>query len=132
MRALSLAVAAAIAAFAGGAGCASSQDDAVTSTARDFYDALGAGDTGAACALLAPTTRSELETSSGRPCPEALAEEEIPPASDPSDVAAFGTMARVRLDGDTAFLTRFQDGWAVLSAGCTPREGTYDCVVKGG
>jgi hypothetical protein len=112
--------------------CANSQDGAVSSVTRDFYEALAVGDVDAACTLLAPTTRLELERSSGGSCTESLPGE-VPAAGDPTDIAVFGTVARVRLAGDTAFLARFQGGWAVLAAGCSPQEDApYLCMLAGG
>lgn len=99
--------------------------------ARDFYVALSQHDGRAACDLLAPTTRSELEQSSGKDCSVAVTEE-VQPAGDPQQVSVFGTSAQVRYDGDTAFLSRFRYGWRVLAAACRPRtSGPYDCSVKG-
>ena len=79
------------------------------------------GDGAAACALLAPTTRSELEQSTGKECAVAILEEAPDAGGDGGDVQVFGVMAQVRWDGDTVFLTRMPDGWRVLAAGCVPR-----------
>ena len=39
----------------------------------------------------------------------------------------------MRLDKDTLFLARFDQGWRVTAAGCTPHgDLPYDCTVKGG
>lgn len=104
----------------------------MSAVTRDFYGALATGDVEAACTMLAPRTRSELEMSSGKACVDALPGE-VPEAGDPTDIAAFGTVARVRLEDDTAFLARFQDGWAVLAAGCSPHaEAPYVCTLAGG
>jgi hypothetical protein len=49
-----------------------------------------------------------------------------------SSVAVYGLQAEVILSGDTVFLSRFEDGWRVIAAGCTPQEGKpFDCLVKG-
>lgn len=98
-----------------------------------FATAVDQRDGAAACALLAPSTRTELEQSAGRRCARALLEELTGTGGDRSAVDVYGTMARVRQGEDTLFLTRMQDGWHVLAAGCTPRpHAMYDCVVKGG
>ncbi len=114
-------------------GCGSSQDADVRSSASTFYDAVDAGDGARACELLTPRTRSELEQSSGQPCAEAIRAERVPQVDHPTDVSAFGTMAQVRYHGETTFLTRFQDGWRVVAAACTPGPaGVYDCRISGG
>lgn len=120
-----------LASAATAAGCGNTQDDAVLQVAHDFYGALSEHDGDAACDLLAPATRSELEQSSGKDCSAAVTEE-VQPASDPQRVRVFGTSAQVRYDGETAFLARFQDGWRVMAASCRPQaSGPYDCSVKG-
>lgn len=114
-------------------GCGGSQDDAVSDTAAEFYTAVADGDGAAACVLLAPATRSELEQSSGQSCDQAIGSEGLPTVGDPIEVAAFGTSGWVRFDGETAFLSRFTEGWRVIAAGCTARdERPHDCKITGG
>ena len=113
-------------------GCGGSQDAAVRDLAEEFYGAVADGDGAAACALLAPTTRSELEQSTGKECAVAILEEPPMLGGDGGDVQVFGVMAQVRRDGDTVFLTRMPDGWRVLAAGCAPRPtAPYDCACEG-
>jgi hypothetical protein len=114
--------------------CAGSQDDAVTEAAATYAEALTQEDGAAACSFLAPSTRSELERSSGKPCAEAVLEEAVTDVGARVEVAAYGTMAQVRFAQDTVFLTRFKAGWRILAAACTPPEspGPYDCQVQGG
>ncbi len=114
--------------------CGGSQDVAAADTAEAFYGALGQGDGAAACALLTPATRSELEQSSGKACDQAILEELSTTRGDDHEVVeVFETMAQVRWRDETVFLTRMPEGWRVLAAGCTPRAGDpYNCVVKGG
>jgi len=115
------------------AGCGSSQDGAVEEAAGEFYAALAARDGGRACALLAPSTRSEVEQSTGKPCSSAILEERLPDPSSPQAVEVFGTAGEVRYDGEVAFLAAFADGWRVVAAGCTPQDPhPYDCLVAGG
>ena len=117
------------------AGCGSASDPQVQDVARDFYGAVDARDGGAACALLAPRTRDELEQSSGRPCPEAILEEDLPAPGGTDQVSRFGTAAQVRHANDTTFLSRFESGWLVVAVGCSRAVGPgqrYDCRVKGG
>ncbi|MEU0268669.1 hypothetical protein [Nocardioides sp. NPDC006303] len=114
-------------------GCGSGQDQAVRDSAAAFQDAVAAQDWARACALLAPETRSELESAAKLPCDDALAEEDLPAPGVPDDVDVFGTMAEVRYQGETLFLTRFADGWRMFAAGCTPQQPKpYDCAVHGG
>ena len=63
--------------------CGNSQDDAVRTAVDGFYDALAAGEGERACVPLAPATRSELEQSSGKPCAQAILEEDVPEVDDP-------------------------------------------------
>lgn len=113
-------------------GCGGSQDAAVADLAERFRGAVADGDGAAACALLAPATRGELEQSTGKECAAAILEEAPGARGEGGDVQVFGTMAQVRGDGDTVFLTRMPDGWRVLAAGCAPRaKAPYECAVKG-
>lgn len=113
--------------------CGSAQDQPVGQTAGQFYSAVADGDGRVACHLLAPDTLVELEQSAQKPCAEALVEEDLPAVRDRGRVRAFGTMAQVRYDGETVFLTRFADGWKIMAAGCTPTAPErYDCQVQGG
>ena len=113
-------------------GCAGAQDGAAQRAAQAFYTAVAAGDGAAACAALAAPTRAELEQSSGKPCEQAVLEEDVPEVGQPVDVQVFGTMAEVSYDGERAFLSRYSDGWRVVAAACTTdRADRYDCMVKG-
>jgi hypothetical protein len=104
----------------------------VDSTAASFYRAFAAHDGLKACDLLAPATRSEVAQSAGKPCPQALLEEDVPSPGSPIRTEVFGTMAEVRYVGETAFLTRFDGGWKVMAVSCThPPNQPYDCQVKG-
>jgi hypothetical protein len=114
--------------------CGGSQDDAVTKAAETYVDALAQDNGAAACSVLAASTRSELEQSSGKACGEAILDEAVTDVGARVSVAAYGTMAQVRFAQDTVFLTRFKAGWRVLAAACTAPEtqGPYDCQVRGG
>ncbi|MFE3998711.1 hypothetical protein ACFX43_07910 [Nocardioides sp. YIM B13467] len=114
-------------------GCGSEQDEAVRGKATAFQEAVAAQDWARACALLAPETRSELESAAKKPCDGALAEEGLPTPGAPDGVDVFGTMAEVRYRGETVFLTRFADGWRLYAAGCMPQHPEpYDCALHGG
>ncbi|MFE6645620.1 hypothetical protein ACFVJS_03595 [Nocardioides sp. NPDC057772] len=114
-------------------GCGSGQDEAVRERAAAFEDAVASEDWAGACALLAPETRTELEAAAKLPCAEALAEESLPAPGTLERVDVFGTMAEVRYQGETVFLTKFADKWLLHAAGCTPQHPKpYDCALHGG
>ncbi len=69
-------------------GCGGSQDSDVEAVAGRFYEAVRAQDGEAACALLAPKTRSEVEQSSGTRCADGLLEEAIPAVAAQAEVKA--------------------------------------------
>jgi hypothetical protein len=71
--------------------------------------------------------------SAGKPCEQAVLEEDVAPADAPRRVSVFGTQAMVDYGGETTFLARFQRGWKVMAAGCTPvPQEPYDCAISGG
>ena len=48
-------------------------------------------------------------------------------------VETYGVGAQVRYTHETTFLSRFEDGWFVMAAGCAPApQDRYDCVVEAG
>lgn len=124
-------LAAAAALLAGGCGGqGSAEKEPAGAAATAFVGAL-AGDPAAACRMLAPDTRQELEDTEG-PCPQSLSTQDLPAASSVRAVEVYGKDAIVRLGQDTLFLARFGDGWRVTAAGCTPREDRpYRCTLKG-
>jgi hypothetical protein len=114
--------------------CSSTEDDSAREAADGFYAALEATDGTAACDLLTPTTKDELEQSAEKPCDQAILEEDVPAVTEAERVKVYDTMAQVRYAEDTVFLTRIDDSWRVLAVGCTrqPHERPYDCTVTGG
>lgn len=115
------------------AGCSNSQEGHVAEVARDFYRALGADDGAAACSLLSERTRSELEKAAQKACDQAILDEGIPTVVGVEQVNSFGVAAQVQFDQETMFLSRFQDGWHVVAAGCTLLpDDRYDCQVEAG
>jgi hypothetical protein len=115
------------------AACGSSQDRAAREVAERFEAAVAQQDGRTACGLLAPETLAQLEQSEQEPCADAVVGERLPGVRVPEQVRVFGTMAQVRYGADTVFLTRFQEGWRVMAAGCTPAPAErYDCQVEGG
>jgi hypothetical protein len=115
-------------------GCSGGDDETVRKAVSDFYAAVSASDGSGACDLLAPETRSELESSSGSSCSQAVLDE-VDPANGTPTLDVFGDGARARVGDDTAFLARFEQGWLVTAAGCSGvrrRDQPYDCDVQGG
>lgn len=111
-------------------GCAGSQDEPVARTAEQLLSAVDSGDGAAACALLAPATRSELESTSGSPCEEAVLEEDLGPPGTAGRTQVFDTMAQTVVGPETLFLSRFDGEWLVTAAACTPVPGgPYDCSI---
>ncbi|MCA2216506.1 hypothetical protein [Jidongwangia harbinensis] len=116
-------------------GCASVDErgDAAAAVAVRLLTAVQGDDGAGACAVLAPETRAELIDSAGRPCAEAILDENLPGPGPIEATAVYGQWAQVRLAGDTLFLAVFPEGWRVVAAGCTPRpDRPYDCVLQGG
>ena len=112
------------------AACGGTQDDAATTAARRLLDAAAASDGAGACAALAPPTRDELEQSSGKPCEEAVLEEELGGGDGPASVEVFDTMAQVVVGAETVFLSRYDGRWRVVAAACTAvPDRPYDCSI---
>lgn len=103
-----------------------------THAVETFEAALKRGDAGAACELLAPPTRKELEQSESEKCAKALPGQDIPATTSEADVDVFGDEAIARVAGDVLFLTNVGGTWMVSAAGCKPQpDQPYDCEVKG-
>jgi nitrous oxide reductase accessory protein NosL len=120
------------------AGCADGQKAAVEQATMDFSAALRTSDGGRACSMLAPLTRQELESSHEQPCPEAITSADLLTPSDLRAVDRFGRQAQVVVEeangrSETWFLSRFDDRWLIVAAGCEPRSGQlpHDCDVEG-
>ena len=112
------------------AGCAGTQDGPAASAARALLEAAHDGNGSAACDLLAPAARSELEQTSGKPCAEAVLEEDLGDGAGPARIEVFDTAAQVVVGADTVFLSRFDGNWLVIAAACTPVPGRpYDCSI---
>ncbi|MEU2431655.1 hypothetical protein ABZ611_19425 [Streptomyces sp. NPDC007861] len=122
-----------VAGTVGGCGSVTARTDEAAALAERFEQAAHGGRPAVACALLAPETRSELEESGRMACGSALAQEQLPRGGRVRGVEVYGRQALVALTGDTLFLSRFDSGWRVVAAGCTPEpDGPYQCTVKGG
>jgi hypothetical protein len=116
------------------AGCGSvgERGDAAGTVAVRMLSAVQGRDGAGACAVLAPDTVAELEESAGKPCGEAILDEDLPGPGTVTASEVYGQWAQVRLTGDTVFLAAFPGGWLVVAAGCTPRPNRpYDCALQG-
>lgn len=112
--------------------CGSKLPEASSSAADRFYHAIEVHDGAAACGLLAPQTRQEVEQSAQASCSSAILDEGIPAAGSVVELRKYGTEAYARMNGDTAFLAEFDDGWKIVAAACTAQDQMpYDCKVKG-
>ncbi len=114
-------------------GCAGA-DAPVRERAQHFHAALAAGDAASACADLAEEARRSLESDEGTSCRDAIIGLGIPAVDDGGAVRRYGSLAQVRHDDETTFLSRYDDGWRVIAAGCKPGTGDqpYDCMVEVG
>jgi hypothetical protein len=116
-----------------GCGSAGERRSDAETAATGFERLLRADDPTGLCTALAPETRSELEESEKASCEKAISSQEIPQGGTTHRVDVYGRQARVVLDADTLFLSRFPDGWKLVAAGCTPRPGRpYQCTLQGG
>lgn len=114
-------------------GCSSGRAAAVDATVARFGSAVSGGDGRAACALLAPAARAEVESSTGLPCPRGLLTEDPRAPGAVTATEVWGDSAQVRAERDTVFLARFASGWKVMAFGCVPQQGRpYDCQVQAG
>src|SRR5688572_5479397 len=104
-----------VAVAAAAVACGSSSEDAAAETARAFELAVAQGEVVRACSLLSERAVSELEQSSGRPCAESILDEGRKDAGAARDVSVHGAAAQVVFDGDTVFLSRFEEGWRVTA-----------------
>ncbi len=112
-------------------GCAAQSDqDSAAAVAARFLDAART-DPGAACALLTPRTRAELETSESADCARALPADDLGGAVRHADT--WSDQARVDTEGGVVFLNEFDSGWLVAAAGCRPGgdDAPYLCVLGG-
>ncbi len=117
----------------GGCGAGDVRRHEVEDVSATFHRSYTDKDAAAACAVLAPPTKSALEESAGKPCDTALLSEELPAVGSPERVEVFGTSAQIRYAGETTVLARYQGGWKVIAAGCSYRpHQPYDCTISGG
>lgn len=121
-------------------GCGS-PESAWAAEATSRFVTLVADDPAAACDLLAPKTREQVEEEGDGDCAKGLGALELPgsmaaPANGGRPMTEVaGNTARVALQDQSVFLSLFDDGWRVVAAGCTrPSDDPavpYECVVQG-
>jgi hypothetical protein len=112
------------------AGCGGTQDAAVAEASTSLLEAVDQGDGAAACALLAPAVRTEIEDTSGTSCDRAILDEPLSGATGPARVEVFDLSAQAVIGSETLFLSRFDGDWLVIAAGCTPvPDKPYDCSI---
>jgi hypothetical protein len=132
LRALALAATLTVIATASGCSGQGNVEAEAAGSAAVSFGAEARTDADAACALLAPETAKETGRDSSS-CAAGLADTDLPRAGRLREVEVYGLDAIARLDADTVFLARFDDGWKVTAAGCTARgDAPYDCEIKGG
>ncbi|MFC7491026.1 MULTISPECIES: hypothetical protein [unclassified Knoellia] len=130
--ALSGAALLALVSLSGCAGRGSVEQEAVRSTASGFVLATSSAPA-EACAMLAPATTEEL-AGDGEECTDLVSDAAASaPDGDALDVEVYGRDAIARSGDKAIFLARFDDGWRVTAAGCTPRgeDLPYDCTIEG-
>jgi hypothetical protein len=110
-------------------GCSSGdREQEVSRRAESFLNAAAKGDTATACSLLTPQTQTDLTTSQGSACRDALPADRLH-AGAVRAVQVWSDRAKVDTDAGSVFLAEF--GWRVTAAGCTSRGESlpYQCVV---
>ncbi|MFI1100674.1 hypothetical protein [Streptomyces melanogenes] len=126
-------VAGAVAMVLCGCGAPAARLEGARQAGRAFEQALAGADYPRACALLAPRTRQQLEEDEHQPCDSALRGQGLAAAGEVRGTQVYGRQALLRLRKDTLFLSQFEDGWKVVTAGCTPQgDKPYRCSLKGG
>jgi hypothetical protein len=116
-----------------GCGDVGNREAAAGDVATKLLAAVAGKDGATACAVLAPRTASELTQSAGKPCDEAILDQDLPAPAAVNGTDVYGQWAQVRLSDDTLFLAVFPGGWRVVAAGCKPRKSRpYDCTLQGG
>lgn len=119
------------------AGCADPEQQDAAAAVRSLSQALQSDDAAAACRMLAPLTREELERSESRSCEQALPEQDLVQVAALGTVQRHGRQASVEVRGpddeaDTWFLSRFDDRWLLVAATCEPRgDRPYACELEG-
>jgi hypothetical protein len=112
--------------------CTPAGESDARETAEQFQTAIAGRDVTAACGMLSDSARSQLESSTGSSCDQALSRLDLADAAVTS-VNVWGDKAQARLADGAVFLAEFRTGWRVTAAGCTfvTEDLPYDCDVEG-
>ncbi|EAP98458.1 hypothetical protein JNB_15878 [Janibacter sp. HTCC2649] len=118
----------------GCAGRGAAETGAVSAASEQFISAASM-QPGKACDFLAPATLESI-ASDDEECATAMADlgmETLRAGGPEPRAQVYGRDAIVQWDDQTMFLARFDGGWLVTAAGCTPRgkDLPYDCSVEG-
>jgi len=115
-------------------GCAAQSGDPAAERASHFYAAIADEDAAAACADLASEARRSLEQQEGKPCEDAILDQDIPEVGGSGEAEIYGSMAQVAYENETAFLSRYGDDWLLTAVGCRPVSGDtpHDCAIEVG
>src|SRR3954454_18356139 len=82
-------------------GSVGDREQAATAAAVRLLGAVDSRDGAQACAVLGPDTAAELEESPGKPCAQAILDEDLPTPAALTRTAVYGQWAQVRLTDDT-------------------------------
>jgi hypothetical protein len=133
VRNLRIITLAATALVLGGCGSPSDRENAASAAAQRLRQAVAAHDGATACALLAPQTAADLADSTGKPCDQAILDEDLATSPTATQVHVYGQWAQVRFGSRAVFLAVFDGGWRIVAAGCEPQgDQPYDCAIQGG
>ena len=109
---------------AAAAGCGTSDDrDQARTTVERFYGAVRADDGEAACEQLGDSLLEQVESQTGQSCPRVITRFQYD-GGDVETVEVYITNAKVDLaSGESAFLSREDDGWRLSAVGCKAEKG---------
>ncbi|PZF54117.1 hypothetical protein DEJ23_13330 [Curtobacterium sp. MCSS17_008] len=125
-----LAIVVSVLALTGCSAGGSTRVDAMA-TADRFLRDVAHGDGRAACALLVPDAREDVEDRTGRSCADGVTALDLPTPED-GRTQVYGRAAIVESDRHAVFLARSGDSWLVRAAGCRPvPDAPYECTVDG-
>jgi hypothetical protein len=106
------------------AGCGTSEDrDESRATVERFYEAIREDDAEVACEQLGESLREQVESQAQQSC-EAVITRFAFEGDEVARVEVYITNAKVDLrNGESAFLSREDDGWKLSAIDCRPEKG---------
>jgi hypothetical protein len=118
------------------AGCGTSDDrDEARATVERFYEAIRADDGEAACEELGDGLLEQVQSQTQQSCRGVITRFEYE-GGDVTDTEVYITNAKVDLgNGESAFLSREDDGWKLSALACKAEEGKpadrpWECEVE--